>query len=108
VRYARAYGTRIERLLAGRGTLADLGQEVVPGLFAAEIEYLLDQEWACSAADILWRRSRLGLHLPPGAARQLDAWIAQRRTAPGPGARSGSGAPRNDQEAHPDCVLHRQ
>jgi glycerol-3-phosphate dehydrogenase len=80
-RWARAYGTRIERLLADRSTLAELGPEVVPGLYAAEVEYLMQQEWAHSAADILWRRSKLGLHLAPGCAGQLDAWIEKQRAA---------------------------
>jgi glycerol-3-phosphate dehydrogenase len=79
-RYARAYGTRIAVLLARCRTLADLGPEVAPGLYAAEVEYLLSNEWARSAADVLWRRSKLGLHIPPGCAERLDAWI-QARTA---------------------------
>jgi glycerol-3-phosphate dehydrogenase len=37
------------------------------------------QEWACSADDILWRRTKLGLHVAPGAAQRLDAWLAARR-----------------------------
>ncbi len=75
-RYARAYGTRIDRLLEGRSTLADMGAEIAPGLFAAEVIYLMRHEWARSAADILWRRSKLGLHLPAGSAAILDDWIA--------------------------------
>ncbi len=75
-RWAHAYGTRIEQLLANCGTLADLGPEVVPGLYAAEVEYLMQHEWAHDAADILWRRSKLGLHLAPGCADKLDAWMA--------------------------------
>ena len=80
-RYARAYGTRIDTLLARRNNLADLGQEVLPGLYAAEIEYLVTQEWARSAADILWRRSKLGLHLAPGSASRLDEWLVSRQPA---------------------------
>lgn len=81
-RYARAYGTRARTLLAGCGALADLGQEIVPGLFAAEANYLINHEWARCAADMLWRRSKLGLHLPPGSAAVLDAWIAARAAPP--------------------------
>jgi glycerol-3-phosphate dehydrogenase len=77
-RYARAYGTRIATLLAHCRRLADLGPEIVPGLYAAEAEYLVVHEWAASADDILWRRSKLGLHQPPGSAQKLDAWIASR------------------------------
>ena len=81
-RYARAYGTRTSTLLAGCTSLDDLGAEVVPGLYAAEVAYLMRHEWATCAADILWRRSKLGLHLAPGCAARLDAWIAARTAAP--------------------------
>ena len=77
-RYARAYGTRASCLLAGCAAIGDLGREIVPGLYAAEAEYLVEQEWAMSAADILWRRTKLGLHLPAGSAAVLDAWLAAR------------------------------
>ena len=80
-RYARAYGTRIDTLLARRDKLADMGQEVVPGLYAAEIEYLVAHEWARCAADILWRRSKLGLHVAPGSASRLDEWLIARQPA---------------------------
>ena len=62
-RYARAYGTRVEHFLGGAGRLADLGRDFGGGLHGAEVDYLVDQEWAKSAEDILWRRSKLGLHL---------------------------------------------
>jgi glycerol-3-phosphate dehydrogenase len=89
VRYARAYGTRIDVLLAGRSAVGHLGEEIVPGLYAAEADYLCAHEWAASAADILWRRSKLGLHMPPGCARQLDAWLGARRmAAAGEGAKT--------------------
>jgi len=57
--------------------LQDLGEEVLPQLFAAEIDYLRREEWAQTAEDLLWRRSKLGLHLPPDAAARLDEWLAQ-------------------------------
>jgi glycerol-3-phosphate dehydrogenase len=80
-RYAHAYGTRIDTLLAGRSTLQDMGAEIAPSLFAAEVDYLVRHEWATCAADILWRRSKLGLHLSPDAAQRLDAWIATQGTS---------------------------
>ena len=70
-RYARAYGTRAERLLGGAGKLADLGRDFGGGLYGAEVDYLVDQEWARSAEDILWRRSKLGLHLSPASQAAL-------------------------------------
>jgi glycerol-3-phosphate dehydrogenase len=77
-RFARAYGTRIESVLGDARSLDDLGEAVLPGLHAREIEYLLGDEWARTAEDILWRRSKLGLHLPADAASRLDAWLARR------------------------------
>jgi glycerol-3-phosphate dehydrogenase len=61
-RYAHAYGTRIKLMLAGRACLAEMGEELAPGLFAAELEYLRRYEWAISDDDVLWRRTKLGLH----------------------------------------------
>ena len=76
-RYVRAYGTRINVLLKNRHSIADMGEEVVKDLFAAEIDYLVNTEWASSGADILWRRSKLGLHLPAGSEQRIDQWIAR-------------------------------
>lgn len=78
LRYARAYGSRVQRLLGDARALADLGAEVAPGLYARELAYLAEVEWARSAEDVLWRRSKLGLHLPPDAARAVADWFASR------------------------------
>ncbi len=75
-RYARLYGTRVERLLQGASACADLGEEVLPGLHSREIDYLRAEEWAVSAADILFRRTKLGLHVPRDGSARLDAWLA--------------------------------
>lgn len=76
-RYARSYGSRMQQLLLFCTSLADLGTELAPGLYAREVQYLIRHEWARNAEDILWRRSKLGLHLPPNTAATLDAWIQQ-------------------------------
>lgn len=77
-RYARAYGSRVRRVLGAARRLDQLGEEVLPQLYEAEIDYLCREEWAHSAEDILWRRSKLGLQLPLSAAAQLDCWLARR------------------------------
>jgi len=77
-RYARAYGTRIVQLIGTARNLAMMGEEVLPGLYEREIDYLCGYEWAQTARDILWRRSKLGLHLPPGSEAHLDAWLSDR------------------------------
>jgi glycerol-3-phosphate dehydrogenase len=74
-RYARAYGTRIVNLIGTARNLGMMGEEVLPGLYEREIDYLRGYEWAQTARDILWRRSKLGLHLPPDSEARLDAWL---------------------------------
>lgn len=75
-RLARAYGTRVPILLGAAATVDGLGQDFGGGLFAAEVDYLITHEWARSANDVLWRRSKLGLH---GAdAEALDGYIRQK------------------------------
>ncbi|ABC38027.1 glycerol-3-phosphate dehydrogenase [Burkholderia thailandensis] len=84
-RYARAYGTRAERVIGGAKSLAELGAELAPGLYEAELRYLRDAEWASCADDVLWRRSKLGLHVAPGTldavTAALDAWFGAAREA---------------------------
>ena len=76
-RYARAYGTRMNRLLEGCADVAGLGEEVLPGLYAKEIHYLRAAEFARTAQDVLYRRSKLGVHLPAGSEQILDGWLAR-------------------------------
>ena len=74
-RLARAYGTRIERVIdEGDG----VGAEVAPGLFECELRYLHEHEWARSAEDVLWRRSKLGLHYAAADRAAVAAWCAER------------------------------
>ncbi|AOJ63717.1 glycerol-3-phosphate dehydrogenase [Burkholderia ubonensis] len=79
-RYARAYGTRAERVVGNAKSLAELGAAIAPGIHEAELRYLRDVEWATRAQDVLWRRSKLGLHVAPGTldavTAALDAWFA--------------------------------
>ena len=82
-RYVRAYGTRIHRLLKGRSQVSDMGEALAAGLYVAEVEYLLKYEWASSGEDILWRRSKLGLHLPADTAQKIDQWLLQKRRLEG-------------------------
>lgn len=88
-RYVRSYGTCAQRIVARAKRIDDLGAQIIPGLYEAEARYLVEHEWACTAEDILWRRSKLGLHVPAGAAQELDAWLAahaggERGAAPWP------------------------
>ncbi len=62
-RMAHSYGTRMERILGSAKSMEDLGQDFGANLTRAEVDYLVDQEWAQTAEDILWRRSKIGLHV---------------------------------------------
>lgn len=73
-RYARAYGARIDLVVRPEG----LGEEIAPGVFEAELVYLHDHEWARSAEDVLWRRSKLGLHLSADDRARVTRWCEAR------------------------------
>jgi glycerol-3-phosphate dehydrogenase len=79
LRYARAYGTRAHHVLGNAAAIEQLGEDFGAGLHAAEVSYLIEQEWASSAEDILWRRSKLGLHVGPETSARLDEWLRKRR-----------------------------
>ncbi|WP_354324090.1 glycerol-3-phosphate dehydrogenase [Variovorax atrisoli] len=78
-RLARAYGARIADLLGDAKAMADLDLEVAPGLHERELRFLQDNEWAVSADDVLWRRSKLGLHYTPEQREQVARWLQQQQ-----------------------------
>jgi glycerol-3-phosphate dehydrogenase len=80
-RLCRAYGSRIDVLLAGVSRVADLGRDFGAGLSEREVEYLVAHEWAESAEDILWRRSKLGLHMTPAERAAFADHLAGGRMA---------------------------
>jgi glycerol-3-phosphate dehydrogenase len=84
LRLCHAYGTRLERVLAGATSLAELGAQILPQLYERELEYLCREEFAHNAQDILWRRSKLGLHLMHEDVSALERWLAQRARSAAP------------------------
>ncbi|MDF9620461.1 glycerol-3-phosphate dehydrogenase [Pseudomonas entomophila] len=74
-RWAVTYGSRVWRLLEGVKCPEDLGQAIGGGLFAREVDYLRDNEWAVSAQDILWRRTKLGLFTSDSEQRTLLSYL---------------------------------
>jgi glycerol-3-phosphate dehydrogenase len=78
-RLAHAYGTRATKWLGNAKSLGDLGQSFGATLTEAEVRYLMAAEWACTADDIVWRRSKLGLRLSPAEIAAIDDWIAAHR-----------------------------
>jgi glycerol-3-phosphate dehydrogenase len=85
-RLSRAYGSRIGRTLGAADGVGALGEEVAPGLYEAELRYLRHEEWAHTAQDVLWRRSKLGLHLTQAEQQRVVDWMEQAATAPAQGA----------------------
>lgn len=74
-RLARTYGGRIGAVLGSARDIGQLGEEIAPGLFEVEVRYLIAHEWAHTADDILWRRTKLGLHLTPAQREHVQHWI---------------------------------
>ncbi|MEO8156089.1 MAG: glycerol-3-phosphate dehydrogenase [Rhizobacter sp.] len=73
-RLARCYGARIEMVVSPDG----LGEEIAPGLHEAELNYLHTHEWARSADDVLWRRTKLGLHMGAEDRERVARWCKAR------------------------------
>ncbi|WP_288903455.1 glycerol-3-phosphate dehydrogenase [uncultured Sneathiella sp.] len=74
-RMLRAYGTRLFDLLGEASSIADLGTDFGCGLFETEVRYLMDHEWARSADDILWRRSKIGIGMTKEQITALNSWM---------------------------------
>ena len=71
----RLYGTRARKLLGLAKSLPDLGRNFGADLYEAEIRYLIEQEWALTAEDILWRRTKRGLRLSREQAAALEEFM---------------------------------
>ncbi|MCT4369197.1 glycerol-3-phosphate dehydrogenase [Yangia mangrovi] len=78
-RLGRAYGTEAETLLGGAKSAADLGRDFGATLTEAEVIWLMRQEFARTAEDVVWRRTKLGLRLSAEEISALDGWMASRR-----------------------------
>ncbi|MBL4666840.1 MAG: glycerol-3-phosphate dehydrogenase [Sneathiella sp.] len=76
-RFIRSYGTNTVRILNGASSKSDMGQCFGADLTEIEVLYLMENEWACTAEDIVWRRSKLGLQLSTEEISALDQWMAK-------------------------------
>ena len=74
-RMAMAYGSRLPRVLDGASSWADMGRDFGAGLTEREAEWMRADEWAKRAEDVLWRRSKLGLHMTPDQRDAFAAWF---------------------------------
>jgi glycerol-3-phosphate dehydrogenase len=79
-RLINAYGTRVDRILGSAKRLDDLGPMLGADLTAAEVRYLMAEEWAQTADDVLWRRSKLGLRVSPIERERLGQFMAEARS----------------------------
>ena len=80
-RLLRAYGSEINAILGSAISEAELGVCYGHGLYQAEIDYLMEAEFAQCAEDVLWRRSKLGLHMTEAEISTLEAWFKGRLAA---------------------------
>ena len=76
-RWAHAYGSRVWIFLNNISMLHELGQDFGHGLYAQEVDYLVNQEWAITSSDILWRRSKLGLEFTETEIQALDEYLLE-------------------------------
>jgi len=74
-RLTRLYGTRASVLLGLAKSNADLGRDFGGDLYEAEVRYLVENEWALTAQDVLWRRTKRGLHLSREQVAALDEFM---------------------------------
>jgi glycerol-3-phosphate dehydrogenase len=74
-RLVRTYGTTARTILAGAARTEDLGQHFGAGLTEREVRHLIGNEWAMTADDILWRRTKLGLRLIADERARLAEWL---------------------------------
>jgi glycerol-3-phosphate dehydrogenase len=77
-RLVRAYGTQAAQILAGAEAQSDLGEDFGATLTAREVSWLMDKEYAQSAEDVVWRRSKLGLRMTADQIARLESWMKDR------------------------------
>jgi glycerol-3-phosphate dehydrogenase len=77
LRLFRAYGTEVEKILGDARFAADLGQSFGP-VTEREVEHLVANEWVQTADDVLWRRSKLGLHMKAEEQNALREYLDAR------------------------------
>ena len=83
-RLVRAYGRRAERFLGEATSMDELGERFVGDLTAAEVRYLVENEWVIAADDVLWRRSKFGLKATPEQRAALERFITGISLQPSP------------------------
>jgi glycerol-3-phosphate dehydrogenase len=80
-RLAQGYGSDAREILGDARSTAALGRDFGLGLSEAELRWLVTREWAYTAEDVLWRRTKLGLRATPAQVHELAAYLAGRDAA---------------------------
>tara|TARA_R110002124_G_scaffold48148_9_gene142441 strand:- start:3754 stop:5376 length:1623 start_codon:yes stop_codon:yes gene_type:complete len=80
-RMIKSYGTESFDILKDAISVDDLGQDFGATLFAQEVNWLMQNEYACTGEDVVWRRSKLGLRMTEKEIKTLDGWMHQTSTA---------------------------
>jgi glycerol-3-phosphate dehydrogenase len=75
---ARRHGTLAYQVIGDAANAAAWGEHFGAGLYAREVDYLVEHEWARSVEDVLWRRTKAGLHLEPERREGLARYLARR------------------------------
>jgi glycerol-3-phosphate dehydrogenase len=83
-RMARAYGNLLLQMLAKVESANDMGEDFGGGLCAVEVDWLVDQEWAQTAEDILTRRTKIGLGTGADVVERLNHFLSSRQDAKAP------------------------
>lgn len=77
-RYARQYGLLSYKFLKGKMSLEEMGEDFGAGMYRAEVDYLIEYEWACTLEDVIWRRTKHGLRLNKEQQGVLSQYIEQK------------------------------
>ena len=78
-RLFKSYGTNLQKILKKKTSIKELGIYFGAGLYQCEVEWLINNEWAKTASDIAWRRTKLGIVLSSNEIKSLDQYIASRK-----------------------------
>lgn len=81
-RLARAYGSTLREMLRGMKRMADLGEHLGEGVYEFEIAHMVRNEYALTLEDVVWRRSKLGLHIHEDTQRNIRRLVKALRTRP--------------------------
>lgn len=83
-RLIKAYGTEARLILDDAKSVQDMGKAFGANLTEREVNWLMEKEYARTAEDVVWRRSRLGLRMSKAEIGDLDTWMKDARASDGP------------------------